>query len=101
MYYITGLPLDEMVVLKPAIPGTPATPAGGGSRADRKSKDLSSKVKSNTTTAKVHTLKTTIGHNSTLESRDQAYNVSYMSMAYNEYVGFDPDDVFCLHILRL
>lgn len=78
-----------MVVLKP--PPTAGTPAAGSRGGDRKSKDMaaSAKPKSNCT-AKVHTLKTTIGHNSTLESRDQAYNVSYTvgSRDQADNVGF-------------
>ena len=60
-----------MIVLKP-VQATIAPTATKDTKP--KAGTAAAKAKA-TSTAKVHTLKTTIGHNSTLKSRDEAYKV--------------------------
>ncbi|KAF6036812.1 CCDC180 [Bugula neritina] len=63
-----GVSTDEMIVLKPP-------PTSNIKESKLKSSTASSKPKF---TANIHTQKTTIGHNSTLESRDDAYKTYKM-----------------------
>ena len=64
-YLYSGLPTQEMLVLKPTQTTKESKHKSGAGAVKTKS----------TSTAKVHTLKTTIGHNSMLEARDKAYEV--------------------------